>query len=495
VRYDHYQFRDSNKIWTWYYQNWCDVWPECNAPCCGYVSSGTDEDYECCDQDNASYCSTDYKNCLGDPASKHQAQAISAGYADPKSTSADAAPCEYGDAYKFLQGVSDHPTTRYYRHWGESGGGLQPLGLQHLAATIVAVFHREHWYQRYDNSLDASNAEGGSQNDRDAANCATPKWWVFSCSGCWISSDEVYRSSLASVDGVDQRAEFLRRVNAGEPVPEEWLDILEADGFLGPIKDWGQGGKLIKKQLEYYDASGEGPTALTDYYFSRPGGWTYVCYGFTASSEPLILDEWWPQITRRTSTVCDFGVGENCHTAAPIPTNNCIECVTTGYGDPATIGCNPCTIPQSMGTCTALPVIESCGFNSTSGICEIDIVVGSCRGLWVQWIQYILGKSTNTWELPYHCNMHSVPPQMFNGYLARIPTSTAAPRWSALPTAMGHDIPSTVSGAVRDGKSDYDELCCGGEGTFYWSVPDEDCPADSPNVHGCPQPPSWGPDL
>lgn len=482
VRYKHFQNNDPTRIFTWYYRNFSDVFPQCDEVCCGY---GTD-DGDCCDGNDDGDCSQTHRRPTGALASKHQANIIDHGWSQAQDNDTDSSKdqCEYGDDYKWLQGVSDRSSSEFYRHWGVSGSTVTELTKRHLCATIIAVFHREHWYERYENSLDATDSEGGSDIDRAASACATPLFWAFACAGNWVSTWEIKTlSSLDSVIGSGTADDFLIRVNAGDPIPEAWLDVLEDDGIIGPVKDWGQaGGELIKKTLSHYNDRGQGPSTETAYFFGRPGGYTYVCADFTSGNEQDVLDNYWPQIVRRSSVTCDIGGDSNCHTAAPVPGNDC-TCATTTYADPASIGCNPCVI-DGMGDCV-LPVESTCGDGDYS--CHGDVVVGTCRGVWVQYWEYLLKKATETYTLNYVCSG-----EVNNGYLCRInPGETCD--WDELPDDIRHDIPSTVSGSMRSGTSDTSNLCCGGEGTHNYNS--FKCPSDAPNSAACPDPTVWGPGL
>ena len=488
VKYSHFQNNDTDRIWTWHYDNWSDVWPVCDDPCCGFGS----DDAQCCDGSVLSLCSDDFYNASGGYASKYQRSVIANGYAT-KENALPAIDCQYGDQYKFLQGVSDRSTDEYYKHWGVTGGTVAYAGLQKLSATIIAVFHREHWYKRYSNSLTATDAEGGSSTDRAAAACSSGKWFLFGCSGCWLSSWECKEhSSLDSVYGAGTADSLLVKVNAGEPVPEAWLDTLEDDGILGPIKDWEEGGKLIKKELTYYNNLGVDPTTVTDYFFARPGGWDYVCEDFVATDEQAALNADWPQIPRRFSVTCDTGGESNCHTAAPFPVNDCTECVTTNLGDPASIGCNPCgTGTDPMGNCDP-PVLNSCGLD-TDAACTGDVLLGTCRGLWVQSWSYALTKGNASYSKNYQCDSIDSSGDPWNGYICRVANEGDTCTWTELPDEMTHLLPGRISGSMRDGTSDTDHLCCGAEGQLW--VDPVNCPASSPTGDDCDEPPSWGPGL
>lgn len=482
-RYEHFQNNDPTKVWTWYYRNFADIFPPCDSHCCGYT-----DDVDCCDGSDLSDCSLTHRTPTGGPASKFQANVIDHGSAPALSSDASAEDCQYGDEYTFLQGISDRSAAEYYRHWSVSGSTVTEVSRRHLCATVIAVFHREHWYKRSYNSLSTTDNPEATTIDNAAAPCGTPKWWVMACSGCFVtSSDVMIASSLDDVGGVDVREDFLVKVNNGDPVPEAWLDVLVADGIIN-IGDHGRpGGEIIKKTLTYYRHAEVGrPIDVVAYFYGRSAGWTYVCEDFTAGSEQDVLDNYFPQIVRRSSVTCDTGGDGNCHTAAPIPANGCTSCTTTPYGDEPPGACDPCAIPPAMGDC-GLPVHTSCG--ATGDTCYGDVVVGTCRGVWVQYWEYLLAKPTATYALNYVCNG-----EPNNGYLCRIAKEGDKCVWNELPDEIHHQIPPTASGSVRLGTSDDANLCCGGEGSHQYSG--EPCPSSTPNApDDCDEPPDWGPDL
>lgn len=448
------------------------------------------DDAQCCA--GVGLCSSDHYNFSGGFASKHQADAISKGAADPRSPSTDAEDCDYGDTYDFLKGVSDQTSTRFYKHYGVNASGQVVLPVYvRLPVAVIAVFHREHWYKRYSNSLDLSDRDGGSDIDRDAARCMSPLWWAFGCTGVWITSGEVKSSTLDAQFGAGTADAVLIKVNAGDPVPEAWLDHLESEGLLGPVKDWESSGKLIKKELVYYNAFGSNPQTTTEYFFGRPGGWTYICSGVTETDLQTYLDDYWPQIPRRSTTNCTVLGASDCFTSAPIPGNNCVSCDTfAAYSTGLPSGCDHCS--GSMGDCDP-PLLSSCGSDGLT--CFGDLAVSSCVGVWGQYWEVILPSPTGSLSLNYSCKLNQdvVPAEEFNSYLARIPSAGTTPVWPDLPDDIRHQIPATVSGSVRNGTSDGAKLCCGGEGTVgYGSV---DCPASGPNAGACDEPPSWGPGL
>ena len=485
-RYTHFQNNDSGKIWTWYYRNFTDIFPPCDTDCCGYAGDST-----CCDPlGYPTGCSSTYFRPDGQLASLFQKDAINTGTAPNLNTLASdyPEPCEYGDEYTWLQGISDRDPNEYYRHWGVSGSTVTEVSRRHLCQTVIAVFHREHWYERTYNGLSITDNPDATPADIAAAPCSTPKWWIMGCTGAFLTSGDVkVLSSLDATIGAGTADSFLVKVNAGEPVPEAWLDVLVSDGIID-IADHGQpGGEIIKKTLSHYSTpTGGRPTTEVAYFYGREGGWTYVCEDFTAGDEQAVMDADFPQIVRRSSETCNIGGLTDCHTAAPLPANGCVSCATTPYGDPASILCNPCE-PGGMGECDE-PTVTTCGDGGDT--CYGDVIVGTCRGVWVQYWEYLLPKPTTTYTLNYICASAGEN----NGYLCRIAKEGDKCAWPELPDEIHHQIPPTVSGSMRNGTSNTSKLCCGGEGTHSYSG--VECPSSSPNVHDpCDDPPVWGPDL
>ena len=483
VRYDHFQNNDISKVYTWYYQNWADVFPPCKDDCCGY---GTDDD-NCCDGTTLADCSSTYYLYDGSQASQFQAQVIATGTAPAESGETHADDCDYGNTYDFLRGVSNRTGAEYYRHWEytPSGGVVEASSRVRLVESVLCLVRREKWWERYYNSLSQTDNPSASDTDNAAASCATPKWWAFGCSAQWVATWEIMLlSSLDDVGGVDVREDFIEKVHEGEAIPEAWFEVLVDDGILGPIKDYDQaGGELIKKTLSYYTHPSRGrPTTATAYFEAAPGGWTYICHDFHATPSSQ-MDTYFPQVARRYSISCDVGEDNNCHTAAPIPGNDCVGCITTTHGDPASVGCNPC---GSMGDCDP-PVTATCG-DTEPEICNGDVIVGTCRGVWVNYWSYLYAKATGTYTLNYVCGDSN------NGYLCRLDDIADTCEWDDLPAAVPHWIPQEVSASVRNGTSATANLCCDGKGTFLHSSIYV-CPATTPRADACDDPPVWGPGL
>ncbi len=474
VDYDH--FHPEDRTYTWFYEKPSDgnIWPPCTSPCCGYDDGSPGfNDAECCD--SGLQCSTTYRQYTGLAASRLQQQIIEDGSVPHLGNDSDAEDCEFGDAYWFLQGVANADPDHRFRHWVVINGVVSETSTyRSMEETMLCVVHKEKWWERGYNSLshdDNPSVPDGSTDDQAAA-CRTPKYWIFACAGVPLYSWEIKQlSSLTTI----QQDQVLVAIDAGNPIPENLADILERDGIL-LAKDYQRGdGTIVKKTLRFIDNDNNGAdTTETEYFYARPGGWTYVCPNFS-SSPGTDLEAYFPQIPRRYDTTCDFGSDNNCFTAAPIPTNNC-ACTSSGgpsgcnYCDGDTVGCSP-------------GLISACG--GTSNIfCMQDIIVGNCRGVWVQFSQYDLELPTAANE--YTCNTSN------DGFICRVdPGGTCD--FGSLPDEISHQIPTEVSESVRNGDTT-GGLCCGGDGTYEINATTQ-CPAITPNAADCDDPTNWGPNV
>ena len=463
VGYDH--FHPTTRTYTWFYEPANEVWPPCSgAPCCGYENS-TYSDTECCGDGNKCYLS--YRTHEGLPCSRYQGAAINPGDPIPHlGSNADAEDCSVGDQYWFLRDVANHPTTAQFHHWEVVGGVVTQMADTTLERTMLCVVHKEKWWDRVSNSLTLPIKDGGTQTDITAANCRTPKYWIFACSGIPLYTWEIRElSSLTTAEQDD----LIIKVTNGDAIPEAYCDTLEADGILF-AKDYGRAdGKVIKKTLKF--KIGRVPYTSISYFFARPGGWTYVCQDWTDVDPGGLAN--FPQIPRRYSDSCLFGGDNNCWTASPLPGNDCV-CGYTGDAIPGGCVGDPCT---GFPNCDP-PVVSTCGADG----CARDTIIGNCKGCWVQFSQYFLsipGSSTD-----YKCNIHN------NGYICRIDPSGTCD-FGQLPTEMSHWIPSVVSASYRGGFSALSDMCCDGDGTY--NVGGTDCPALTPNAAACDDPPIWGP--
>ena len=466
VDYDH--FHPTDRTYTWFYQQSYEVWPPCSgAPCCGYQNANYD-DAQCCSDGNL--CFPDYRTWDGDTCSRYQGAAISPtlSYQIPHlGNLADSKDCSVGDSYWFLEDVANRTTSQQFHHWAVVGGTVTQVADTSLEQTMLCVVHKEKWWDRGYNSLTLPINQGGTQADITAANCRTPKYWVFACSGIPLYTWEI--KELSSLTTIEQD-DLITKVSNGIAIPEAYCDTLERDGILVAEDHGRSDGRLVKKTLKYTQ-SGVPSTAIS-YFFARPGGWTYVCQDWTDSDPGGLAN--FPQITRRYSESCSFGGDNNCFTASPIPGNGCY----CSYVGTPPVGCtgDPCA---GFPNC-APGVITTCGTDA----CARDVIVGNCKGCWVQFSQYYLAIPGTGAD--YLCNITN------NGYICRVDPSGTCD-FGLLPDEISHWIPSVVSASYRGGNTPLNSMCCSGDGTIV--ISGDDCPATSPNAALCDEPPIWGPGV
>ena len=198
VEYEH--FHPSGRTYTWFYERDYEVWPPCEgAPCCGYENL-TYDDAQCC-QDGV-LCYPTYRTWDGDDCSRYQGAAIAPGTIPHLGSLADSEDCSVGDSYWFLQNVADHPQTSKFDHWEVVGGVVTAVSSRSLEQTMLCVVHKEKWWERDYNSLSQTDNPSASDIDNAAANCRTPKYWVFACSGIPLYTWEIKQLSSLSVPHV-----------------------------------------------------------------------------------------------------------------------------------------------------------------------------------------------------------------------------------------------------------------------------------------------------
>ena len=478
IEVDYIHFHPNTRTYTWFYEkvDGLNIWPPCTHPCCGYDSAAPGfNDVACC-SGTTSQCSTTYRQFTGSPgnstfASKFQQDAINPGTSPHRSSNSVADDCEFGDSYLFLEGVANSSSSSQYNHYvvNSSGVVVQTPSTRKLEETMLCVVHKEKWWVRDYNSLnhdDNSSVPDGSVDDQ-ASGSRTPKYWIFACTGVPLYSWEIKEVSSLTTTQQDQ---VLVAINNGDPIPEDLADILESDGIL-LVKDYERtDGKIIKKTLKTSNGS-----VGIEYFWGRPGGWTYVCQQFDQSPATAILK--FPQIARRSrepnASGSDFGGTNNCFTAAPIPTNNCVCNSTGGPGG----SCDPCS---GLGTDCNEGLAQFCG--GATDTCFQDIIVGNCRGVWAQFTHYYLNLPGSS--SAYECGVSN------DVYICRVdPGGTCD--FGNLPDEISHPIPEPVSASIRNGLSS--NPCCGGDGTInFGSV---ECPATTPNAPDCDDPSVWGPNV
>jgi len=476
VNYSHFHKLGNARLYTWFYESsLVSLWPSCSSPCAGYSNATCDDDTLC--GGTSTLGSTTHRNAIDQQASCFQEQAIDDGTIphDDRSSVAHADDLEFGDAYHWLQGIADASTAKNFTHYAPlSDGSYTTQSNKNLNATLLCVVHKEKWWHRTYNSLSQSDNSNASSIDNAAADCRTPKYWIFACTGVPLFSWEVVNAENAGTISSSERVAIFSAISNSTPLPEAAMDKLEAAGILD-VEDFGRSdGKIIKKSMTYTES---GSSVTEDWYFyGRPGGWDYVCQDWNRNVSGF--DSIFPQVPRRTSVGCSFGpTGDQCYTAAPLPGNGC-SCERNATNQTGTGICPACMTSYSNANCTPQPT-SSCG-SSAGGwttTCTQDTIVGNCKGLWIQFTQYDLQDlALNS----YGCSATN------DGYLCRVPPSGSCD-FGLLPDQMGHDIPEEVSSSIRAGNSPLGFTgCCGGLGTYQngSSV----CPATTPRGPDCKEP-------
>ena len=490
VDYSHFHYLSgTGRTYTWFYQAAVAnaLYPPATNGCCGYDGASPNPNDELCvmNSDVLNTCATGYRPF--DPVTHGSAYCtvlqrdlITTGIGPARSSSSDAENCDFGDGFFFLQDIANSNPNDFYNHWvwNSITQSVQQVSARTLEQTMLCVVHKEKWWERGYNSLTKPDSEGGSASDRNAATSRTPKYWVFGCSGVPLFSWEIKElSSLTTV----QQDKVFESVSNNEPIPEAICDILESDGIL-KVKDYGRStGEIIKKTLR----SSNFPLTpdVTQYFYARPGGWTFVCQDFAES--PSVAITRWPQILRqgRFDPQGDTWGASGCFTGAPIPTNNGTSCVSTKIASPPGFPgeCNVCDNPNTFPSTCDPGTTSTCG-GTTPDICFIDTIVGNCKGCWIQFVQYQKG----TGEGGLGCG------GVYDSYLCRVPAVNPACDFGLLPDEIFHEIPYVVSAASRLNALSSAGLCCDGDGSITFGP--VQCPGNNPNSPDeCDDPTDWGP--
>ena len=391
------------------------------------------------------------------------------------------ADLETGEAFTWLDGFHrlSYDFNQYY--WDASSQSVQFYTGRKASECLLAVFHRERWWDRYYNSLDDELPTD------PPAQCRTPKRVAFACSGIPIFGFEIlelhYAALNAASSGSPER--IIEKIFKGEPMLPADLRAMESVGLL-ELKDWrnepidpnyplhggytAANGEPIRKKWEFTFRGN--PVKYTFYFAARPGGWSIICNG------AALNDSFWPQIPRNSSsftpncsTIYPDFVGYDCMSAAPFPNPN----ETCYYSGRACAGWTPCS-GSTPTNCVAGVAINR--------VLEQEAWASSCAGILFKYTQYYnepAGKGTSQSD-PWKCQLTN------EATMAVVPNgSTSGTGALDLPTLRAqlfHRIPFAVSRSFRQGwGTTAADLCCGGKGIFQCGT--TDCPAVSPTSGAC----------
>ena len=479
VRYEHFHQHDPTKLYSWRYEkdfSFGALFPLCENACCGYTS-----DSVCCSSFGTSpSCDPNFRSTTGARLSPFQVQAITNGSVPANvfpapSQNTSAAGCEFGNIYRWLDGLADAPTIRgsTYNHYTVASGVVFQSTVTHLVEALLCVIGPTKWWQRSYNSMARLDGDGGTATDRAAAALRTPEWFVYACAQQPIFTFEIKdMSSLTTVQADD----FIIRVHNGDPIPEAYIDILISDGIIQKPQDWGTAGgdAPLKKTVQTTQGASQ-----TFYWYMREAGWSYACSDFS-STPAADLAALWPQIPFRTSTAASgFQWGDSCLSATAGPGNGC---TCTSSGGP----CNACGSSPPAG-CLENPSpacdqgsgpYQSCG--------PIEIGIGNCSGLRAYAATYQRDIPTAGASDPFSCQSNQAT-------LGRYPSADepADPYLPAPidytklppPVDLSHFVPWQISRASNQGNNP-NSVCCGGAGVFR-SGSATICPATSPTGASC----------
>jgi len=386
-----------------------------------------------------------------------------------------------GEQFDWLKNFHDlnYQFTQYF--WDVANQQVSTINVRTASECLIAVFHRERWWNRYFNSLDAELPTD------PPANCRTFEKVSFSCAGIPVMGFEIMDlkyNDLVAEGGNPER--IIERIFTGQAMVVADLRAMENVGLL-ELKDWTNepidpafplrtsmptNGEPIRKQWQYVN-NGQVESG-TFYMAARPGGWSIICNGATNS------DANWPQIPRNSSTfspVCNGTTGiypqfeaYACMSAAPFPNPN-ETCLFSGFG------CGnwtPCQGAAPNGCIEGPQILR---------IAEQEAWAASCAGILFKYTSYYLrpaGKGTAI--EPWNCQLQN------EATLAVVPngqtSGTGNLDLTALREQLFHRIPFEVSRSFRNGwGTNIGNLCCGGEGIYQCSQ--TFCPATSPTTGNC----------
>jgi len=487
--------------------------PSCNSGCCG-----DNRDSECCDSwvfPGQTSCPTGYYTPenfertlplspeVTKRASQYQMEAIRDGASKPiDPANSDAGNCPFGKQYKWLQGVSNRKTSHRFKSWyvfqnsiRERFGGAN----FHLCETLLAVFHQEKWWRRYDHNFEnADPAVGGNHW------CRTPIDWIFACSGIpvygWELLDPLVYPELDDPNiapGFDREDCFMR-IHQQNPLPLSYTNAMMAVGILSFYQPPEGDDRPIRKRMRFYNTGTGGWQTSESRFYAREGGWDFVCNGATNSGGnyenpeyPMEGSNAWPNVARRSSTFggtasCSGNKGYGnqypdgskltCWTAAPIPAEvTCDTGVSCG-------GVNACDMPG--GGC-AVAFQSSCGGNGMFvKTCDSDAWSASCKSILFQYQSYTEGGSDV--DCPeYACSQHRAFLCVTDPASPESCSETEEIDWNLMASRLFHWIPEQVSQMWRRGCFPLSNLCCGGRGLRQVTGSFTDCPASNPVSDDC----------
>ena len=474
-RYEHFHERDPNETYEWWYQAPSDaLFPPCENTCCGYQWDST-----CCASGGTHRrCDRNYKLYSGAKCSPFQRNVIVSG-SIPANNPSPATSCNFGRSYKWLDGLSNFPTIfgLSFNHWEVIlGSVVGPTTKPSPVQTIAFLAFPTKWWMRGNtpgggprvgfNSLSQTDNAAATATDNAAADDRTPKWWVYACTGQPVFTWELYELSSLTTAEADA---ILLAVAAGEPLPAASMQKLEDDGILAKPQDWGDAqGRPIKKTMRYSTGFEQ-----TRYFWGATGGWSFACQDFSATPAAS-LSQYWPQIPLKYSMSANFG--GSCLTGAPIPGNNC-ACQSSGGP------CDSCQSPAPAG-CMPFPA-PACGSGNPPHPCDVDVVIGNCKGVRMQYAAYQLAIPSATYSIPFTCQSNQ---STLGRYEAAVepanPLDPAPIDYTQIPPPadLSHYIPRSVSEATRNGDNG-NPMCCGGIGVL--GVGAVDCPANAPTGAVC----------
>jgi len=479
VRYEHFHNDDPTKLYSWRYEkdfSFGALFPLCENSCCGYTSDST-----CCSSFGTSrQCNRQHFSTTGARLSAFQVQAITNGTVPADvfpapSQNTSAAGCEYGNQHRWLEGITNHASffgTFFYHYTVASGTVIQST-VSKLPQALLCVIGPSKWWRRSYNSLSRLDVDGGTATDRAAAALRTPEWFVYQCAMQPLFTFQIKdMSSLTTVQADD----FIIRVNAGDPIPEAYIDTLISDGIIVKPQDWGSAGGDKPLKIEIQNTVG---TVQTKYLYTKEAGWTYACSDFSGSVA-ADLAALWPQIPLRHSTAAaGFQWGDSCLSAVAQPGNGC-SCSSSGGS------CNACgTLPPSGCVENVSPACDQgSGPYQTCG--PIEVGIGSCAGLRLFAATYQREIPTAGASDPFSCQSNQAT-------LGRYPSADepgdpylpAPIDYTKLPPPvdLSHYVPWQISRASNQGNNP-NPVCCGGAGVFR-SGSATICPATSPTGASC----------